>query len=89
MILIVTPLLGTIRNFVKYKQFKPLLFIRTPVIYFLLFIILQTNNFWKIIVLERWLMFIYKTCLSLYRNDYHTRKTKYIQKYNLNYENSR
>ena len=87
MLLMITPLFGAIRNFVKYKQFNLLLFIRTPLLYFLLFIVLQTRNVWKIIVLERWLMFIYKTSKSLYNDDYNTKKEKYIKKYNLIYHN--
>ena len=86
MILIITPLLGSLRNFVKYKQFKPFIFIRTPILYFFLFVLLQTNNYWKIIVLERWLMFLYKTLISIYRNDYNTKKEKYKKKYNLIYK---
>ena len=86
MIFLITPILGSARNHVKYKNFKPLLFIRTPIIYFLLFLILQTNNIWKIIVFERWLMFLLKTCISLYRNDYYRKKNKYIQKYKMKYD---
>ena len=86
MILLITPILGSLRNFVKYKNFKPLIFIRTPVLYFFLFIILQTNNIWKIIVLERWFMFVFKTLKSIYRRDYITKKEKYIQKYNMKYD---
>jgi hypothetical protein len=85
MLLIVTPLLGASRNFVKYKQFKPLVFFRTPIIYCFLYLILQTRNIWKILVLERWLMFIYKTSISVYRNDYQLKKEKYKKKYNLKY----
>jgi len=86
MILLITPILGSLRNFVKYKNFKPLIFIRTPVLYFFLFIILQTNNIWKIIVLERWFMFVFKTLKSVYRRDYIIKKEKYIMKYNLKYD---
>jgi len=86
MILLITPILGSLRNFVKYKNFKPLIFIRTPVLYFFLFLILQTNNIWKIIVLERWFMFVFKTLKSIYRRDYITKKEKYIQKYNMKYD---
>jgi len=85
MLLVITPLLGSLRNFVKYKNFKPLIFIRTPIIYFFLYVILQTRNVWKIIVIERWLMSIYKTGVSIYRNDYINKKEKYIIKYNLKY----
>ena len=86
MILLITPILGSLRNFVKYKNFKPLIFIRTPVLYFFLFLILQTNNIWKIIVLERWFMFVFKTLKSVYRRDYIIKKDKYIMKYNLKYD---
>lgn len=86
MILFITPLLGSLRNFVKYKQFYPLVFIRTPILYFFLYIILQTRNIWKIIVLERWIMFIYKTTKSIYNDDYNTKKEKYKKKYNLTYQ---
>ncbi len=85
MLLIVTPLLGAIRNFVKYKQFKPFIFLRTPIIYYFLYLVFQTRNIWKILVLERWLMFIYKTSISIYRNDYQLKKEKYKKKYNLKY----
>jgi hypothetical protein len=86
MILLITPLLGSLRNFVKYKNFKPLIFIRTPVLYFFLFLIFQTNNIWKIIVLERWFMFVFKTLKSVYRRDYIIKKEKYIMKYNMKYD---
>ena len=86
MLLLVTPLRGSLRNHVKYKDFKPIIFIRTPIIYFFLFLFLQTRNIWKIIVLERWLMFVYKTSLSIYRNDYKNKKEKYIEKYKMKYD---
>jgi len=85
MLLLVTPLLGSLRNHAKYKNFKPLIFIRTPILYFFLYIILQTNNVWKIIVIERWIMFVYKMILSLYKQDYIKKKEKYQKKYNLKY----
>ena len=86
MLLLVTPLLGSLRNHVKYKNFKSLILIRTPIIYFFLFLFLQTRNIWKIIVLERWLMFVFKTSLSIYRNDYKNKKEKYIEKYKMKYD---
>jgi len=86
MILLITPILGSLRNFVKYKNFKPLIFIRTPLLYFFLFLIFQTNNIWKIIVLERWFMFVFKTLKSVYRRDYIIKKEKYIMKYNMKYD---
>jgi len=86
MLFLITPILGSVRNHVKYKNFKPLIFIRTPIIYFFLFLFLQTRNIWKIIVLERWLMFVFKTILSIYNNDYKNKKEKYIQKYKMKYD---
>ena len=61
MLLLITPLMGALRNFSKYKNFKLLIFLRSPIIYFFLYLILQTNNIWKILIFERWFMFIFKT----------------------------
>jgi hypothetical protein len=82
---LITPLLGTLKNYVKYKQLKPLLFIRTPITYFMIHLFLRQNNPWKIITFERWLFFIYKSFLSIYNDDYNIKKQKYIKKYNLKY----
>ena len=81
-----TPILGCIRNYVKYKQFKYFLFIRTPFTYFILTLLFYKDNPWKIIMLERWFFFIYKICLSLYNDDYNKKKDKYIKKYGLKYD---
>ena len=80
----ITPLLGCIRNYVKYKQLKILLFIRTPFTYFCINLIFK-GNIWKTLMYERWFFFIYKTFLSLYNDDYHKKKNKYILKYGLKY----
>jgi len=82
---LITPLLGTLRNYVKYKQIKLLLFIRTPITYFLINLIFQCNSVWKTLIYERWYFFIYKTFLSLYNDDYNKKKDKYIEKYGLKY----
>ena len=82
---LITPLLGTLRNYVKYKQIKLLLFIRTPITYFLINLIFQCNSIWKTLIYERWYFFIYKTFLSLYNDDYNKKKDKYIDKYGLKY----
>lgn len=82
----ITPFLGALRNFTKYKYFRFLVFIRSPLLYFFIQIILQTNNIWKILIIERWLMFLYKTCLSIYKKDYIIKKEKYIKKYKLKYD---
>ncbi len=84
-IYLITPFLGCLRNYVKYKQLDFLMFIRTPIIYFLLTLIFGHDNVWKTLVYERWLLFMYKTCLSLYKNDYINKKDKYIKKYGLKY----
>ena len=86
LLFLITPLLGLFRNYVKYKQLNILLFIRTPIIYFLLQLLLQTRNIWKILILERWLLLFVKTLLSIYKNDYQNKKDKYIQKYKLKYD---
>lgn len=85
MLWLVTPLLGSIKNYVKYKQFKILIFLRTPLLYIFIFLLIQETNIWKLLILERWFLLLYKSILSLYRNDYINKKEKYIQKYGLKY----
>ncbi len=82
---LITPFLGFFRNYVKYKQTNILLFIRTPIIYFFINLIFQQNNVFQTLIYERWLLFIYKTILSIYYDDYNRKKDKYIKKYNLIY----
>ena len=82
---LITPLLGIIRNYIKYKQIKLLLFLRTPVTYFMINLIFQNQSIWKTLMFERWFFFIYKSLLSLYNDDYNVKKTKYIKKYGLKY----
>ena len=82
---LITPLLGTLRNYIKYKQIKLLMFLRTPITYFFINLIFQNNNIWKTLVFERWFFFIYKSFLSIYNDDYHKKKDKYIRKYGLKY----
>jgi len=82
---LITPLLGIIRNYIKYKQIKVLMFLRTPVTYFMINLIFQNQNIWKTLMFERWFFFIYKSLLSLYNDDYNVKKTKYIKKYGLKY----
>ncbi len=82
---LITPLLGFIKNYVKYKRINLLVFLRTPFIYSLLFILIQTQNIWKIITIERWLFFIFKIIRSTIRRDYIVNKEKYKLKYGLIY----
>ena len=85
MLWLVTPILGSIKNYVKYKQFKILIFLRTPLLYIFIFLLIQETNIWKLLILERWFLLLYKSILSLYRNDYINKKEKYIKKYGLKY----
>ena len=80
-----TPILGFIRNYIKYKQFKLLVFIRTPILYFFIHLFLK-NNIWKILIYERWFFFIYKSIKSIIKNDYKNKREKYIKKYGLIYK---
>ena len=84
-IYLITPLLGFIKNYVKYKRINLLVFLRTPLIYSLLFVLIQTQNIWKIITIERWLFFIFKIIRSTIRKDYIVNKEKYKIKYGLIY----
>jgi len=81
----ITPLLGCLRNYIKYKQLKILMFIRTPLTYLFINLLFQCNNIWKTLMYERWFFFIYKSLLSIYNDDYHRKKKKYMKKYNLKY----
>ena len=82
---LITPLLGSLRNYIKYKKLNLLLFIRSPIIYFFINILFKSNTLWQTLIYERWFLFIYKTILSFYNNDYITKKEKYIRKYGINY----
>jgi hypothetical protein len=81
----ITSLLGLIKNYIKYKQVQLLLFIRSPILCYFIQLIIQTNNIYKILIYERWFMFLFKIFRSLYNDDYNTRKSKYIKKYQLKY----
>lgn len=82
----ITPLLGSLRNYVKYKKLNFLLFIRTPITYFFLSNLFRCNNVWQTLIYERWFFFIYKTWISIYNDDYNTKRDKYIKKYGLKYK---
>ena len=84
-IYLITPLLGSLKNYVKYKRFSLYLFIRSPLLCYLLQVFVQTNNYWMILILERWFMFLFKILRSFWRNDYQRNRNKYILKYNLEY----
>ena len=83
---LITPLLGSLRNYIKYKKLKFLMFIRTPITNFLINLIFKQDSIYQTLIYERWFFFIYKTFLSIYHNDYITKKEKYKIKYNLKYK---
>jgi hypothetical protein len=83
---LITPLLGSLRNYIKYKKLKFLLFIRTPVTYFIINILFRSNNIFQTLMYERWFFFIYKSLISIYNDDYNTKKNKYKIKYGLKYD---
>lgn len=82
---LITPLLGSLKNYVKYKRFNILVFVRTFYIYALIQFIIKTNNIYLILILERWFFFGFKVIRSLLRNDYMRNRNKYIKKYKLIY----
>ena len=82
---LITPLLGSLKNYVKYKRFDILIFVRSFYVYLILHLFTQTNNIWLILTLERWFFFIFKIIRSIYRNDYMRNKSKYETKYKIIY----
>jgi len=82
---LITPLLGSLKNYVKYKRFSLLIFIRTFFVYLILYLFIQTNNKWMILIFERWFFFIFKIIRSLLRNDYIRNRIKYETKYKIIY----
>ena len=89
----ITPTLGLIRNYIKYKRCKFIIFIRTPIIYVFfhsLFCLMGYRNIvWRTLIFERWYFFIEKSIISLWNNDYLKNKDKYIKKYGLTYKNDK
>jgi hypothetical protein len=81
----ITPLLGSLKNYVKYKRFNILIFIRTIYIYFIIQLFVKGNNIWMTLMLERWFFFGFKIIRSFIRNDYIRNRLKYEQKYSLIY----
>ena len=96
---LITPTLGMLRDYSKYKTISPTKFIRTPCMYYIINIaikgLIKFNiiskfnrlNKFHIIILERWIMLLLKTIKSVYYNDYLHKKEKYKIKYNKKYTN--
>ena len=85
----ITPILGIIRNYCKNKQINKYLILRSNIIYLVciyFFKFIQYNySIYEILIYERWIMFCIKIIISIYNDDYNTKKQKYIQKYNIKY----
>ena len=62
--LIIIPVLGCMKNYVKYKRISLLLFLRTPFIYIILYTYMKyfqyKNIVSNVIINERVFMFLYK-----------------------------
>ena len=90
---LVTPTLGLLRNYIKYKQYKFRTFMRTPIVYAFfhcLFCLMNHNNIiYRTLIFERWYFFIEKSIASMWNNDYITNKDKYIKKYGLIYKSDK
>ena len=87
--LLIIPVLGALKNYVKYKRVSFLLFMRTPIIYSIFYSYLSlfkyNNKVSLTIINERVFMFLYKIIYSLLTDSYHKNKLKYIKKYNILY----
>ena len=87
---LVTPALGCLRNYIKYKQISASLFLRTPLTYFILHCLYCLLGFrgiiWKTLISERWFFFLYKSILSIRNDDYNQKREKYKIKYKIKYE---
>ena len=84
-IFLITPSLGFLKNYIKYKKIKPLVFLRTPLIYLLFKNIFINSDSYQLLIYERWFFFLYKIIRSYINDDYYIRKKKYQIKYNLKY----
>jgi len=88
----ITPNLGLLRNYVKYKKFNLSVYLRSYIVYFYFHLMLLMLGFKNIIlttlIIERWFWFIYKTFKSFIKNDYIRKQNKYKIKYNLKYQDN-
>lgn len=90
-ILFAIPLFGAIKNIIKRKSFNILIFLRSFMIYIIIYSLvylcfdypLELNiiNSMFLSLSERWSMFIYKICYSYITKNYEKKKYKYYQKY--------
>jgi len=87
---LITPTLGLLRNYSKYKQCNFKIFMRTPITYCLFHFLIclwgTKNIILKTLIAERWFFLYYKSLKSIINNDYKKNKEKYIKKYGLIYD---
>ena len=84
----ILPLLGSFKNYVKYKNLNFILFLRTPCINIILLHCITYRTNYPILyslITERYLLLLVKGLYSYYTDNYNRKKLKYIQKYNINY----
>ena len=85
----ITPSLGLIRNYIKYKKVTFTLYLRTYLVYFFINLLSKLlgyiPNIYEVLIYERWFFFIGKSLISFYRNDYYRKREKYKIKYGLKY----
>lgn len=86
----ITPSLGLIRNYIKYKRVTFSLYLRTYLVYYFINLLSKflgyIPNIYEVLIYERWFFFVCKSLISLYRNDYYRKREKYKIKYGLKYE---
>ena len=91
LLIFITPILGAIRNYIKYRKFGFLLFLRSPVLisilYFMLSFYINPYSLLFALILERWILLLVKTIISVVNDDYYSKKIKYANKYNIKYLN--
>jgi hypothetical protein len=81
-----TSFLGLIRDYSKHKHISPTKFARTPILCYMIHFLMKYLYGYKISIIyallyERWFMFILKTAISIYNNDYVRKHEKYKEKY--------
>jgi hypothetical protein len=98
LILIFIPILGAIKNVIKRKTFNLKIFLRTFVVYGIIYFFskilkiynfqLNTHDSMLLSLSERWGMFVYKILYSSITKNYEKKKFKYYEKYRLELSNN-
>lgn len=91
LLVFVTPTLGLFRNYNKYRIFNLKMFLRTPLLVFIIYNLCihygykDSDVFFLSLIIERWLLLFIKGSYSYYNNDFIKKKEKYKLKYGLKY----